>query len=115
MFIVPLRRRATSRRSRELAARLSAVIADYRRQEPSVSPEEIGSALSELEGDDAIERNHRRRSIVGSTVGLMAALSIGMAVSAKQHADANQLWPLALVGIGLIAVVVALLVRWRDR
>ena len=115
MLIVPHRRRATSLRTRELAARLSAVIADYRRQEPSVSPEEIGSALGDLEGDDAIDRHYRRRSIVRSTVGLMAALSIGLAVSAWQHADTSQLWPLALVGVGFAAVVVVLLIRLQDR
>ena len=115
MLIVPHRRRATSLRTRELAARLSAVIADYRRQEPSVSPEEIGSALGALQGDDAIDRHYVRRSIVGSTVGLMAALSIGLAVSARQHGDTTQLWPLALLGIGVAAVVVVRLIRWRDR
>ena len=115
MLIVPHRRRTTSLRSRELAARLSTVIADCRRQEPSVSPEEIGSALGELQGDDAIDRHYVRRSIVGSTVGLLAALLIGLAVSARQHADTSQLWPLALVGIGFATVVVVRLIRWRDR
>jgi len=56
-----------------------------------------------------------RRSIVGSTVGLLAALLIGLAVSARQHADTSQLWPVALVGIGFATVVVVRLIRWRDR
>lgn len=115
MLIRQHRSRVTSRRSRELASRLGAVIAEFRRVEPSVSNDEIASALDELQGDDASAPDHRKRAILGTLAGAAVALGLGVVMSAKEHPANDQVWSMIGVGVVLVVVFIVGLARRRNR
>lgn len=114
MLIPPQSPPTPSPRTRALADRLRATIADFQRREPTVTPEEVAHALREVQPD--APRSARRPLAVIGAVLVAAGAAVVAGVLSREGTAGAEGRPAALivwVAVAAVLTLVALVMRVR--
>lgn len=105
MIIVPPHTTAQSTaRSRALADRLRATIAEFQVREPKVTREEIAQALHAVQVPSAGRTTNKTAAILATIAGTAVALGIGLVASSAQKAGRE---PSPVVIVSMLVVLLA--------
>lgn len=111
---VPTPPAVLSARSRALSARLDETIEAYRRQHPETSPAEVAQALGAVKAAHKAGVRQTRAAVVGLAAMLAAGIGVFVALASNGgEIPSSSGIPTVAIGIGVGAVLVALLVKLR--
>jgi acyl-CoA synthetase (NDP forming) len=116
MVFVPVSTPPTvlSTRSRALSAQLDETIEAYRRQHPETSPAEVAQALAAITASHKARAPQARAAVVGVAAMLVAGIGVFVALASNDGTIPSVAGtPMVVIGIGVGAVLVALLVKLR--
>jgi len=103
-----------STRSRALSAKLDETIEAYRRQHPETSQMEVAQALAAIKASHKAGAPQTRAAVVGLAAMLVAGLGVFVALASNGgEIPSGAGTPMVAIGIGVGAVLVAVLVKLR--
>ncbi len=111
---VPTPPTVLSTRSRALSAKLDETIEAYRRQHPEISPAEVAQALGAVKASHRAGVPQARAAVVGVAAMLVAGIGVFVALASNGgQIPSGSGIPMVAIGVGVGAVLLALLVKLR--
>ncbi|MFN8666124.1 MAG: hypothetical protein U0164_02880 [Gemmatimonadaceae bacterium] len=105
MIIIPPQTTAhATARSRALADRLRATIAEFQVREPKVTKEEIAQALHDVQLPSGGRAANKRAAVLATVAGTTVAIGIGLLASSAEKAGRQ---PSPVVVISLVVVLLS--------